>query len=92
MMIKKDIIDYLHENHGGLTLEEVEGYTNVLMDLLKESIAARPGLTVKGFGKFRHKQKPVREVILPNGERLHTSGGERIQFLPSPGLKAYLNS
>lgn len=90
-MIKKDIAVYLHERHGGMTLEEAERHTNTLLDLLAKAIMAEETVTITGFGRFRHKQRTVREIHLPNGETKLSSGGTRVQFLPSPKLKNTIN-
>ena len=91
-MIKKDIARWLYERHGGLSLEETREYTSQLVALLKETVEENEQLTLTHFGKFRHKSKAGREIALPNGDMLRTPPGTRIQFLPSPALKTYLNS
>jgi nucleoid DNA-binding protein len=91
-VIKKEIAAYLYERHGGMTLDEAERNTNILFDMLGEAIVAEESVTITGFGRFKHKQRSVREVHLPNGERKLSAGGERIQFLPSPKLKTLINS
>ncbi len=91
-MIKQDIVRHLHEIHGGLTMEEAEHYTDTLINLLKEAMSTESTLTIAGFGRFRHKRRSVREVVMPDGEHRLTTGGERIQFLPSPRLKAFINA
>lgn len=91
-MIKKDIARWLYERHGGLSLEETRDYTNILVDLLKDAVLENPQVTITHFGKFKHKTKAGREIALPNGDVLRTPPSKRIQFLPSPALKTYLNT
>lgn len=91
-MIKKDIVDRLYESHGGMTFDEAEEYTNEILDILRTGMLSEDGVTVAGFGRFRHKERAVREVTMPNGEKKLSASGTRIQFLPSPALKAYINS
>lgn len=91
-MIKKDIARWLYDRHGGLSLEETREYTSVMIDLLKEVVVENPQVTLTHFGKFKHKIKAGREIALPSGDILRTPPSKRIQFLPSPALKAQLNS
>lgn len=91
-MIKRDIARLLYERHGGLSLEETKDYTSILIDLLKDSVLEHPEVTVTHFGKFRHKNKSGREIALPTGEILRTPPSKRVQFLPSPALKTFLNA
>ena len=91
-MIKKDIAEDIYQDHGGFTRAEAEEYTNLILELLQDGIREDGSVTIAGFGKFHHKQKPIREVILPNGQKTVTKGGERIQFLPGNKLKARINA
>ena len=90
-MIKKDIARYLYETHGGITLDEAKRYTETLIELLEEAITAADSVSISGFGRFRHKQRRTREVVMPDGSKQLTSAVDRIQFLPSPKLKAEIN-
>ncbi|MDJ0835602.1 MAG: HU family DNA-binding protein [Acidobacteriota bacterium] len=90
-MIKKDIVEQLHEEHGGMTLPETEEHVNTLLELLKDAMD-REDVTITHFGKFRHKHRKVREIILPSGKKQLTNATDRIQFLPSPALKTKINS
>ena len=91
-MIKKDIVEDIYQDHGGFTRAEAEEYTNVILKLLQEGIREYGSVTITGFGKFRQKQKPIREVTLPDGSKTMTHGGERVQFLPGNKLKARINA
>jgi len=91
-MIKKDIVSYLQNRHGGMTRAEVEQHTETLLDLLVEATRAKEGLTVTHFGKFYRKHRVVREVVLPHGGRTLSGSGERTVFLPSPTLKTFVNA
>lgn len=91
-VIKKDIVEYIYQHHGGMTREEVEEYTDQLLDLLGDAIHEDPSVTITHFGRFKHKTRSVREVIMPSGDKVLSASGERIQFLPSPQLKTRLNS
>lgn len=91
-MIKKDIARNLYERHGGITMQESEAYVNSLIDILKEASAKGESVTVTHFGKFRQKQKAVREIVLPTGKTQLTNAGTRLQFLPSSQLKTRVNA
>lgn len=91
-MIKKDIVQYIYQRHGRHTLAEVEHYTDELFEVLQKTMQEEDSLTITHFGRFRHKDRRVREVTMPNGEKVLTSSLERLQFLPSPVLKTYVNS
>jgi nucleoid DNA-binding protein len=90
-MIKKDIIRAIYDRHGGITLAEAEQYTNTLIDLLKEAVREEDSVVITNFGKFRKKEVKPRNVTLPSGKETKTQGGERLQFIPSPKLKDFLN-
>lgn len=90
-MIKKDIVDQLYHDHGGMTRAETEQHVNMLLDILGDAINDGP-VTIANFGKFRHKSRNVREVTLPDGRKKLTSGTNRIQFVPSPALKTKINA
>lgn len=91
-MIKKDIVQYIYQRHGRHTLAEVEQYTEEFFDLLQKTMQEEDSLTITHFGRFRHKDRSVREVTMPSGQKVLTSSLERLQFLPSPVLKTYVNS
>ena len=91
-MIKKDIVKHLHELHGGMTLAETESHTNKLLEIMKEIFHGEEALTITHFGKFRRKKRAVRDVVLPSGKQVISSAGERVQFIPSPKLKAFINT
>jgi len=91
-MIKKDIIDRLHQDHGGMTLPEADAHTNTLLALLKQAMEEPEPVTITHFGKFHHKRRKVRDVIMPNGHELMSSAADRIQFLPCPSLKTIINA
>ena len=90
-MIKKDVIRQIHQAHGGLSLKEIERHTQSLLALLERVIDAEP-LTISGFGRFQHKKRSVREIKMPDGRRALTDSTQKVQFLPSPALKTYLNN
>jgi len=89
-VIKKDIVDTLHGEHGGMSLQETDHHVNALLGLLGEAIQWEP-VTIANFGKFRQKERKVREIRMPDGTPKLTSGADRIQFIPSQALKTQLN-
>lgn len=91
-MIKKDIARNLYERHGGITMQESEAYVNTLIDILKDASNKGEPITVTHFGKFRQKEKAVREIVLPTGKTQLTNAGTRLQFLPSSQLKTRVNA
>jgi integration host factor subunit alpha len=91
-MIKKDIARNLYDRHGGITMQQSETYVNTLIDILKEASQKGDSITVTHFGKFRLKQKAVREIVLPTGKTQLTNAGTRLQFLPSSQLKTRVNA
>ena len=91
-MIKKDIVEALYEAHGGMSREEIDKYTNDLLELLSDAVVRNESVTVTHFGRFKHKRRIVREVIMPNGEVRLSGSGERVQFVASPTLKTFLNA
>ncbi len=90
-MIKRTLVDYIYERHGGRTRAEVEENVDNLLDIIQEEIQKNETVTITHFGRFRRKQRNVREIILPSGDRILSTAGERVQFLPSPRLKTLLN-
>lgn len=91
-MIKKEIAQSLYDQHGGMTIAEAETHTQTLLDLISEALQNGESVNIANFGKFHLKKKKVREVTLPNGKTMLSNAGDRIQFLPSPKLKAYINA
>lgn len=91
-MIKRDIVDYIYNNHGGMTRAEVEQYTDLFIEMLNAAVHENESVTITHFGRFRHKQRAVREVVMPTGKKVLSASGDRIQFLPSPKLKTLLNA
>ena len=89
-MIKKDIIDQMYADHGGMSRPETEEHVNTLLTLLKEAMD-KGDVTITHFGRFRHKERKVREVTLPSGKKILTHATERIQFIPGPALKTKIN-
>ncbi len=90
-MIKRTLVDFIYERHGGTTRAEVEENVDILLDIVQEAIQNNDTVTITHFGRFRRKQRNVREIILPSGDRMLSTAGERVQFLPSPRLKTLLN-
>ena len=91
-MIKKDLVFQLYQDHGGMPVNEVEAMTNSLLNLMTEILERREPLTITHFGKFQYKKRRVREITLPNGKKQLSSSSDRLQFLPSTGLKNAINS
>ncbi len=91
-MIKQDIVKRLWQTHGGLTRAEAEHFTNLILEILRTALADSEPVTITRFGRFRHKKKKAREVVLPNGVRRVTGSGTRVQFIPAAHLKAALNA
>ena len=89
-MIKKDIVEQLYADHGGMSRPETEEHVNTLLRLLKDGMD-REDVTITHFGKFRHKSRKVREITLPDGNKQLSSGADRVQFVPSPALKTKIN-
>ncbi len=89
-MIKKDIVDHLYDTHGGITRDDAEQYTEHILGMLKDGLSG--DITITDFGRFKQKKKIVRRVRLPNGNLQLSNAGERVQFLPGPKLKRFINS
>ncbi len=89
-MIKKDIVDALHAEHGGMSLAETEAHVNALLAILGEAMQWE-SVTIANFGKFQSKRRTVREIRMPDGTRKLTTGAEKVVFIPSQALKTRLN-
>jgi len=89
-VIKKDIAETLYEEHGGMSRAETAANLDTLLAILSEAMEEGE-VKITNFGKFRPRARTVREINLPDGRPVLTSGDEKIQFLPAPALKHHLN-
>lgn len=90
-MIKNGLIEGLYRRHGGVTRKESELYINTMLELMRAQLEAGENVSIAKFGTFRHKHRNVRKIVLPSGEEQETTGEPRVQFLPSPAMKAFIN-
>lgn len=90
-MIKRDLIEHIYRLHGGLSRSEVKQNVEILLDEIRRGVVAHGSLVISGFGTFKLKGRPAREVILPDGQKRRTSPEPRIRFYPARNLKAALN-
>ena len=91
-MIKRDLIEEIYLKHGGMSREEVKQNVELLLEEIKRGVVKHGSLVISGFGTFRLKSRPARDVKLPNGQSQQSTAQARIRFFPSRNLKNTLNS
>ena len=64
-MIKKDIIDALYEAHGGMNRDEIDRYTNDLLDVLTGCSAFLAGAIYVAYCLNRPDRREMRGLSVP---------------------------
>jgi nucleoid DNA-binding protein len=88
-LTRTEIARELHARHGGLSLEQMGGVLETLLDLLGEAIQRDGCLSLPGFGSFHRVQRSGRLVATPSGKRAPVAA-TRVRFIPSTQLKQRL--
>ena len=89
-LTKNEIINELHQRHGGIPREQMQQTIEALLEILRYALYEEGNLLISGFGSFKTKQKKTRTIRLPKGTTAEVQG-KRIRFIPANHLKKALN-
>jgi integration host factor subunit alpha len=92
-MTKTDIIDRVSDELGGLPKREAADMVEVVLELIKTTLASGENVKLPGFGNFVVRYKNTRRGRNPKtGETMELEARRVLTFKASNGLKAALNS
>ncbi len=90
-MIKEDIVNRIHEIHGGLTRKEVENAVNVMFEEILSALAAGSEVKLCGFGTLRLVNRKGKLGTHPaTGEKVAVKARNAVVFKASPILMKLL--
>lgn len=88
---KKDIVDAIADRTG-LTQVDTKVIVECFLDSIAKSLRDGKNIEIRGFGRFKVKEKKAREARNPRtGEMVHIEAGFKPVFEASKELKAVLN-
>ncbi|MEI7636788.1 MAG: integration host factor subunit alpha [Syntrophus sp. (in: bacteria)] len=91
-LIKREIIDLLHEKTG-LTRKACASVMESTFDIIKEELEKGNNLKISGFGKWGVRSKKDRKGRNPQtGEAMTISARKVVTFKPSKVLNTELNT
>src|SRR5690606_8045691 len=89
---KKDIVDAIAERTG-LTQVDTKVIVECFLDSIAKSLRDGKNIEIRGFGRFKAKEKKAREARNPRtGEMVHIDAGFKPVFEASKELKSVLNT
>jgi len=59
-MTKAELVDKLSDKETGLTKKQIEVIVNVIFDSIKDALASKDKVEVRGFGSFRVRSRKGR--------------------------------
>ena len=91
-MTKADLAEKIRDKLGFQRKDSVE-LVELVLDILKDTLAAGEEVKISGFGKFDVKKKSERNGRNPHtGEGIVITGRKILTFKPSAIFKASINS
>ena len=89
---KKDIVDAIADRTG-LTQVDTKVIVECFLDSIAKSLRDGKNIEIRGFGRFKVKEKKAREARNPRtGEMVHIEAGFKPVFEASKELKSVLNT
>ena len=90
-MTKAEIVDLISEK-AGFSRREAAEILEVVLELIKNSVARGEDVKISGFGKFAVRDKRARRGRNPQtGQALEITARRVLTFKPSPILRDALN-
>ena len=91
MINKKEFIDMV-SSHTGRTKKDIEEWTTLILDEIKEAVKLYGGLKLVNFGTFETRNRKGRMGKNPNtNEDIYIPGTKHLHFTPGKDIKAILN-
>jgi nucleoid DNA-binding protein len=73
-------------------VEVVDEVVDTFLDVLARSVVLGEDVTLRGFGKFRGRERPPVQLKNPRtGEPINLDTRRTVAFVPSPLLKEQMN-
>nr|WP_308477876.1 integration host factor subunit alpha [Nannocystis poenicansa] len=92
-MTKADIIERVSDELGGLSKKEAVDMVEIVLELIKETLASGESVKLPGFGNFVVRYKTTRRGRNPKtGEEMMLEARRVLTFKPSNRLKATINA
>ena len=92
-MTKADIIQCVHQKHGGLTKDEARELVNLIITILKKALLRDDTITLSLLGTFKLIERAARKGRNPQtGERMMIPAHRSVIWKHSARLEDRLNS
>ena len=92
-MTRIELANAVYERHGGISRREAREIVQVILDIMRDRLAAGERVEIPGFGSFEVRWAPPRTGRHPvTGRRFQVSGRRSLVFRPSRLLKRDLNA
>lgn len=92
-MTKADVIERVSDELGGLSKKEATDMVEIVLELIKETLASGENVKLPGFGNFVVRHKTTRRGRNPKtGEEMMLDARRVLTFKPSNRLKAAINA
>ncbi|WP_434424089.1 integration host factor subunit alpha [Nannocystis pusilla] len=92
-MTKADIIERVSDELGGLPKKEAADTVELVLELIKATLASGENVKLPGFGNFVVRHKTTRRGRNPKtGEEMVLEARRVVTFKPSHRLKAAVNT
>jgi len=86
-MIRADLVNAIHERHGGISYEEANEIVVEIIDIIIETLAKGENVKLTGFGTLSViNRKPKLGRNPQTGERLLLEENRHITFRPSRNI------
>ena len=90
---KADIIERVSDELGGLAKKEAADMVEIVLELIKETLASGESVKLPGFGNFLVRDKTTRRGRNPKtGEEMMLEARRVLTFKPSNRLKTAINA
>ena len=92
-VVKSDLIKELAENYPNFLKKDLEKFTDIILNEIKETIKRNERVELRGFGVFSSKIQKARISRNPKtGEKVNTPEKKTIHFKMSKDLFKKLNN
>ena len=91
-MTRSELVDVVYRRHGGISRREAQELVDLILNLIKDRLAAGERVEIPGFGSFEIVQVTARRGRHPvTGREFEVAGRRSLVFRPSRVLKRRLN-
>ena len=91
-MTRSELVDVVYQRHGGISRREAQAHLDLILNLIKDRLAAGERVEIPGFGSFEIVKAAGRVGRHPvTGRKFKVPGRRSLAFRPSRLLQQSLN-